>query len=143
MGNPKTFYIRARLILGSSFLFCSKLARFSLFSSLFDSHCCPLYLLGFCYPQRRKAELCEVWPVWPFIYLSLTNYIGFFCFKNFIANSSGKSTEEIKITNVEKWLKITNIYKVLTVLFPWWWSLTLLKTRVGNFPLNYVLCFYF
>lgn len=36
------------------------------------SLCSPLYLLGFCYPPRRKAEACEVRPVWPFIYLTLT-----------------------------------------------------------------------
>lgn len=115
---------RALFILGFSFLSYSKLARFSLFSSLFDSHCSPLYLLGFCYP-RRKAEICEVWPVWPFVYLSLTNYTDFFCVKDFTANSSEKNIEEIKITNVGKWLKVTDIYKVLTVLFPWWQFLIL------------------
>lgn len=144
-GSPRTFLqqgIWVYLILESSFLSCFKLARFSLSSSLFDSHCRPLYLLGFCYPVRRKAEACEVWPVGRFIYLSLTNYTDLFCFKNFIANSSGENTEE-KNNKRGKVIKVTAVYKVLSLIPSVVVLDSLMKAGIGNFPLNSVLWFYF
>lgn len=98
----------------------------------------PTLSVGFCYPVRRKAEACEVWPVGRFIYLSLTNYTDLFCFKNFIANSSGENTEE-KNNKRGKVIKVTAVYKVLS-LIPLVVVLdSLMKAEIGNFPLNSVL----
>lgn len=88
-------------------------ACFSLFFFFFDSHCHLLYLLEVCYPPRRKAEVCEVWLFWTFIYLSLTNYTEFFCFKYFTINSSGKNIAKIKITNMGGWGRLQTFTKFL------------------------------
>lgn len=157
LGSPGTFLQQGfwvHLILESSFLSCFKLARLSLSSSLFDSHCRPLYLLGFCYPASRKAEACEVWPVWRFIYLSLTNYTDLFCFKNFIANSSGKNTEE-KNNKRGKVIKVTAVYTLLSLTpsvvvldsyegknwrFPFEFCPVILLRTVGLMQMSLFLC---
>lgn len=123
-----------------SFLLQAGKIPFSPFSCLFNTAVATLssgVLLSTKKEGRGLWSLASFDPLFTYLW---QNHTDFFCFKDFTANSSGKNIEEIKITNVGMWWRLQTLNNVLTDLFPWWWLLdSLLKTGIGNFPLNPVL----